>query len=159
LLRLGRTVKLAPLSKVAAFAAVSVALAAGCAVEDSTREPAPQEPAAQASQPLLGICQPLTCCFPSGGEWSNNPFEDGLRALGCTKPQAYTESYGKSDWWLYSPCPASLDLVNLVAQYALVSPYYAQLVVNECLLLHGVTDGHPTDVFVEWDPTCGSCRF
>jgi len=110
-------------------------------------------------QALLGICQPLTCCFPSGGGWTADPFEEGLRDLGCTKPQAYTESYGASQWWLYSMCPSSSDLVTLVAAYALVNPYYSQLVVNECLELHAVGQGNATDVFVEWDPTCSSCCY
>jgi hypothetical protein len=138
---------------------VSVVLAA-CGSEDPTRDPATLTPrTGQTTEALLGICAPLTCCFPDGGEWSHNPLEDGLRALGCTVPHAYTESYGRSDWWLYSQCPLSVDLVNLVLQYSTVSPYYSQLVVNECLELHALGSGDATSAFVQWDPTCGSCRW
>jgi hypothetical protein len=141
---------------IAILAALSASLSA-CAVGDSTHEA--QVRSGRTSEALLGICQPLTCCFPSGGNWSQNPFEDGLRALGCATPEAYTESYTQSDWWLYSRCPPSVGLVTLVAQYAAVSPYYSQLVVNECLELHSVLGSDPTDVFVEWDPTCSSCSW
>jgi hypothetical protein len=130
---------------------LSIAFAVGCAVDGSG------DPVGHTSQPLLGICAPLTCCFPSGGGWSENPFEDGLRALGCDVPQAYSPSYGQSDWWLYSACPASVQLTTLVLHYALVSPYYSQIVVNECLELQAVGRAQPTRVFVEWDPTCSSC--
>ena len=111
------------------------------------------------TQPLLGICAPLTCCFPSGGDWASNPFEDSLRGLGCAKPQAYSRRYEQSDWWVYSTCPSSPELLTLVLQYALVSPYYSQFAVNECLELHALEDGDPTGAFVEWDPTCSSCLY
>jgi hypothetical protein len=52
-----------------------------------------------------------------------------------------------------------LELTNLVLQYALVNPYYSQLVVNACLELQGVGAGKPTWAFVEWDPTCSSCYY
>jgi hypothetical protein len=66
-----------------------IALPAGCAVESPTEEPAART--SKATQALaLDVCQPLTCCFPAGGGWSRNPFEDALKALGCTVPQAYT---------------------------------------------------------------------
>jgi hypothetical protein len=139
----------------AAVAACFAAIASACTLESSQSEPASQT----SSQGLLGICAPLTCCFPSGGGWADNPFEDRLRSLGCTTPRAYTQSYGTPDWWVYSSCPASLDLTTLVLQYATVSPYYSQLVVNECLLLDGIVGGSPTDVFVQWDPTCETCRW
>jgi hypothetical protein len=146
-------------TKAAAVASLSVVLAVGCSV-NTTSEPTSQTSAATTrTQSLLGICGPLTCCFPDGGEWADNPFENGLRSLGCTKPHAYTESYGRSQWWLYSSCPLSVDLTTLVVQYATVSPYYSQLVVNECLELYGIVGGDPTDVFVEWDPTCSGCRY
>jgi hypothetical protein len=127
---------------------------AGCTVQSPTAD---ETPVGQGSQPLLGICAPLTCCFPSGGDWVSDPFEDHLRALGCSTPQAYTESYGRSDWWLYSACPLSVDLTSLILQYSLVGPYYARVVVNECLELHALGAGDPTSAFVEWDPTCPSC--
>jgi hypothetical protein len=140
--------------RAAAVAVLSIALAVGCSMEQTS------EPTAQTStQSLLGICAPLTCCFPSGGGWTHDPFEDRLRSLGCTEPHAYTESYGQSKWWLYSSCPFSLDLITLVLHYATVSPYYSQVVVNECLELHGIVGGNPTDVFVEWDPTCSGCSW
>jgi hypothetical protein len=138
-----------------AFGLFLVTLACACTIEGQSQEPT--EKTSGGSEALLGICQPLTCCFPSGGGWSDDPFEDGLRALGCTTPRAYTESYGESKWWLYSSCPASIQLTALVVQYATASPYYSQLAVNECLELHAVTGSDPTSVFVEWDPTCSSC--
>jgi hypothetical protein len=138
-----------------AIAVLPVVLASGCTLGGSTHEPGDRT--AAASEPLLGICAPLTCCFPSGGGWSDDPFEDGLRALGCTTPQAYTESYGQSQWWLYSACPLSTQLSALVLQYSTVSPYYSQLVVNECLELHAILGDEVTHVFVQWDPTCSSC--
>jgi len=135
----------------------AVVVVCGCTLQQSTAE---GERTGRSSQTLLGICEPLTCCFPSGGQWTEgDPFEDGLRALGCTKPQAYTRSYGQSDWWLYSACPASLSLTDLVLEYATVSPYYSQVVVNECLELQAVADTELTRVFVQWDPTCSSCRW
>jgi hypothetical protein len=136
---------------VATLSAVFAVLAVGCTAETS-------DPESTSSQPLLGICTPLTCCFPSGGGWASNPFEDGLRELGCTRPQAYTESYEASQWWLYSQCPTSLELTNFVLQYALVSPYYSQLVINPCLELRGLTGSDALGAFVEWDPTCPNCR-
>jgi hypothetical protein len=142
---------------IAATGILSVALAAGCTVGGSSGEPAGRT--STAGQALLGICEPLTCCFPSGGGWAESPFDDRLQALGCTVPKAYTESFGRSQWWLYSACPSSLELADLVLQYALVSPYYSQLVVNECLELQALGDGQPTWAFVEWDPTCSSCRY
>jgi hypothetical protein len=105
----------------------------------------------------LGLCQPLTCCFPSGGGWTSDPFEQGLRALGCTTPAAYSESAGASMWWLYSQCPAGDALNALVAQYS-APPYEAQPVVNECLALGAVTELDLNAVFIEFDPTCNSCR-
>jgi hypothetical protein len=141
------------------LSAASAALVSACSAADSPGAADQRKPAPTIHQDLLGICQPLTCCFPSGGGWQDNPFEDALRALGCSKPQAYTESYGQSDWWLYSTCPASLDLTTLVLQYSTVSPYYSQIVVNECLELHAIGGGNATSVFVEWDPTCSSCAY
>jgi hypothetical protein len=132
-------------------------LGCGCSSANEESSGEPVERTGASSEPLLGICAPLTCCFPSGGGWNGDTFEDGLKALGCTTPQAYTESYGQSQWWLYSACSASIPLTELVAQYATVSPYYSQLVVNECLELHAVVGAAPTSVFVEWDPTCSSC--
>jgi hypothetical protein len=135
---------------------LSLALAVGCTAETS-----PEPPTRSSSEPLapLGICTPLACCFPDGGGWRDDPFEDQLRALGCSTPSAYTESYGQSQWWLYSTCPASVDLTDLVLTYATVAPYYSQLVVNECLELHAVGQLTPTSVFVEWDPTCPGCSY
>jgi hypothetical protein len=104
-----------------------------------------------------GVCVPLTCCFPTGGEWADNPFENGLRALGCSAPQAYTERYGSSNWWLFTRCTQSAALTALVLQYANVAPYDSGWAINECLYLNeGLVGG--TDVFVQFDPTCSSCR-
>jgi hypothetical protein len=134
-----------------------LAVSSGCTLQQQSA-PDQKEANDQTSQSLLGICAPLTCCFPSGGKWSEqDPFERSLKALGCSKPQAYTQSYGQSEWWLYSSCPASLQLTELVLQYATVSPYYSQLVVNECLELQALGSLDPTSVFVQWDPTCSSC--
>jgi hypothetical protein len=105
----------------------------------------------------VGLCTPLTCCFPNGGEWGSNAFENSLRALGCTTPHAYSEAAGSSMWWLYTECPASAKLTTLVAQYSKVAPYKSQFVVNACLLLDAVGSLKLGDVFVEFDPTCGSC--
>jgi hypothetical protein len=106
----------------------------------------------------LGICQPLTCCFPSGGGWGSDAFESGLQALGCTTPAAYTQSAGADMWWLYSRCPMSARLSSLVAEYSGVAPYEAQFVVNECLALDAVGSLELDSVFVEFDPTCSSCK-
>ena len=152
--RFGRSAR-AAITALAALGELSVTLGTGCAVGSSEGDQPTRT--SGATQALLGACLPLTCCFPEGGEWADNPFEQRLRALGCTKPRAYAESYGTSGWWLYSTCPASLDLTSLVLEYALVSPYYSQLAVNECLELQAIGGGHPTSAFVEWDPTCGSC--
>jgi hypothetical protein len=134
-----------------------LALSPGCAVDGSP--PDATQKTAATSESLLGICTPLLCCFPEGGAWDDDPFEDGLRALGCSRPAAYTESYEQSKWWLYSTCPASVQLAELVLQYADVAPYYSQLVVNECLELHAIGNVDPTEVFVQWDPTCSSCSY
>jgi hypothetical protein len=145
----------AAITALAALGGLSVTLGSGCAMSSSDGNEATRT--SGATQALLGACLPLACCFPKGGEWGDNPFEQRLRDLGCTKPHAYAESFGTSGWWLYSTCPASLDLTGLVLQYALVSPYFSQLAVNECLELQAIGGGDPTSAFVEWDPTCGSC--
>jgi len=137
-------------------AALSLALAAGCTAQTSTEPPTSSSTAAIS---LLGICSPLACCFPGGGGWQDNPFENELKSLGCTTPSAYTQSYTRSDWWVYSECPLSLEPTNLVLQYSTVAPYYSQLVVNACLELHAVGQIQPTSVFVQWDPTCENCRY
>ena len=136
--------------------ALSLALAAGCTAETPT-----EPPTRSSSEPLapLGICTPLACCFPGGGGWQDDPFEDQLESLGCSTPSAYTESYGQSQWWLYSMCPASTDLVVLVLTHAAVAPYYSQLVANACLETHALGQQEPTSVFVEWDPTCPNCSY
>jgi hypothetical protein len=136
--------------------ALSLVLAAGCTSETSTEPPTRSS---SESLGVLGICAPLTCCFPGGGGWQDDPFEDQLKSLGCSTPSAYTESYGQSDWWLYSMCPTSTDLVGLVLKYAAVAPYYSRLVVNACLELHALGEVEPTSVFVEWDPTCPGCSY
>jgi hypothetical protein len=105
----------------------------------------------------LGLCAPLTCCFPSGGGWTADPFEQELKALGCTTPAAYTESAGASEWWLYTQCPASDPLQAAISAYS-APPYDAQIVVNVCLALGAVTSLDLNAVFVEFDPTCNSCR-
>lgn len=107
---------------------------------------------------LVGICAPLTCCFPAGAEWGSNDFENGLRALGCTTPQAYTERYGSTNWWMYTKCTQSTALSALIKKYANVAPYNPTIAVNECLLLSNLTTLKLTDVFVAFDPTCTSCR-
>jgi hypothetical protein len=139
--------------------ALWIVVAGGCAVDGSTGDPEATH-ASEGTQALtVNLCQPLTCCFPAGGGWSDNPFENGLRALGCTEPQAYTESFGQSNWWKYSRCDASLGLTMLLLKYATVSPYYSQVAVNECLELQAVTGGQPTSAFVAWDPTCATCYY
>jgi len=135
---------------------LSLALAAGCTAETSTEPPTRSTTESLAP---LGICVPLACCFPDGGGWQDDPFEDQLRSLGCSTPSAYTESYGQSQWWLYSMCPASTELSDLVVTYATVAPYYSQLVVNACLEGHALGQDDPTSVFVEWDPTCPGCSY
>jgi hypothetical protein len=138
--------------------AVSLSLSSGCSVQSPS--PEASQRTSGTSEALLGICTPQTCCFPSGGGWADNPFEEGLRALGCSEPQAYTQSYGQADWWLYSTCPGpSVALTNLVLEYATVSPYYSQLVVNLCLEAHAIGDTDLTEVFVQWDPTCSQCSY
>lgn len=107
---------------------------------------------------LVGICAPLTCCFPVGAEWNDNAFENGLRALGCTTPQAYSERYGSSNWWMYSKCTSSAALTALVNQYSKVAPFNATITINECLLLTSILHLKLSDVFVAFDPTCTSCK-
>jgi hypothetical protein len=106
----------------------------------------------------VGVCSPLTCCFPQGSEWGDNPFEDSLRQLGCSTPQAYTERYGSTDWWMFSQCEASPALLALVAAYATVAPYESVVSTNECLYLQSVGSLQANQVFVQFDPTCTSCR-
>jgi hypothetical protein len=137
--------------------ALWIALGGGCAADGSTGEPEATRASEETQALTISLCQPLTCCFPSGGGWSDNPFENGLRSLGCSEPQAYTESFGQSNWWKYSRCDASLALTMLILKYAVASPYYSQVAVNECLELQAVSEGRPTSVFVAWDPTCPSC--
>jgi hypothetical protein len=139
--------------------ALSIAVAGGCAVDGTNGAPTETRASEGAQALTVNLCQPLTCCFPSGGGWSDNPFENGLRALGCTEPQAYTESFGQSKWWKYSMCPTSLDLTALTLKYALVSPYYSEVAVNECLELQAVLGGQPTSAFIAWDPTCSTCYY
>jgi hypothetical protein len=106
----------------------------------------------------VGLCTPLTCCFPTGAEWGSNAFENELKSLGCGVPAAYAESAGSSQWWLYTECPQSAALNALVKQYASVAPYEARFVTNLCLTLDAVGGLRLNSVFVEFDPTCGSCR-
>ncbi len=105
-----------------------------------------------------GLCTPLTCCFPSGAEWGDDPFQRGLKALGCTTPRAYSERYESSQWWMFSQCAASPALTALIVEYATVSPYYATIAINECLYVDSAAALQVNDVFVEFDPTCSSCR-
>src|SRR5215472_17091320 len=78
----------------AAFGAgvLCIVLATGCAIEGANDE----QTTSSVDQSLLGVCLPLTCCFPSGGGWAQDPFEARLQALGCTEPHAYSASYGHS---------------------------------------------------------------
>jgi hypothetical protein len=39
-----------------------------------------------------------------------------------------------------------------------VAPYEARFVVNECLALDAITELKLSSVFVEFDPTCNSCK-
>src|SRR5215831_6954398 len=94
--------------------ALSIVLAGACATNVSSGDPTETRTAEGTQALAVNLCQPLTCCFPSGGGWSENPFENGLRALGCTEPRAYAESLGQSSWWKFSRCPTSLDLTTLV---------------------------------------------
>jgi hypothetical protein len=157
-------------------ALVAIASLVACAAETSGGEPAPSttEPVEATSHAeslgtgltgivggvagAVGLCKPLTCCFPSGGGWGSDTFEDGLRALGCSTPAAYSPSAGSSEWWLYTQCKASPQLSQLVAKYSNVAPYDAQFVVNECLALDALTALQLDAVFVEFDPTCNSCK-
>lgn len=139
--------------------ALSLVVGGACAGNVSSGDPTEARTSEEKQALAVNLCQPLTCCFPSGGGWSDNPFEKGLQALGCTEPQAYAESLGQSSWWKFSRCPASLDLTAQVLKYALVSPYYSQVAINACLELQAVAGGQATSAFVEWDPTCPSCYY
>jgi hypothetical protein len=165
---------------VASLASCAV-IVGGCAAETSPQEPEPSSstgasPGTVSSGTVrtesgglgtglvggltgaLGICTPLTCCFPTGAEWGDNPFENGLRSLGCSMPAAYTQKAGSTSWYLYSQCPASAKLDALVSTYAKVSPYDAEFVSNLCLTLNAVGELKLNSVFVEFDPTCASCK-
>src|ERR1700693_3207539 len=97
---------------VVAFMSACATLSAGCAVEAPSQEPGTVAPEVRPGTVTdestglgtgvvggltgaLGICTPLTCCFPTGAEWGNNAFENGLRALGCTMPAACTQKDGR----------------------------------------------------------------
>jgi hypothetical protein len=160
-----------------AFVALACAslLLAGCAadatVEAPTTAESPQSTAAAAQsaspRPLETLatrtvhgaasCSPLTCCFPAGGGWEDDPFEDALKRLGCTTPANYTEATGSSNWWVYTRCPASLELAKVVWEYSNVAPYDARFIDNLCLELGAIGSGHPDSIFVEFDPTCETC--
>jgi hypothetical protein len=152
-------------------ALISTLCAAGCAVDPSVGSPSGEQVATEDSALVsgvtqtvggtsaqLGACMPLTCCFPSGAEWGSNPFEDGLRALGCSTPAAYTERYGSDGWWMYTRCHPSVQLTTLVAKYSTVAPYQSTFAANVCLLAVSLVGASPSDVFVQFDPTCTSCR-
>jgi hypothetical protein len=152
-------------------------LMAGCAADATggstvtTEDPASSASTAQAVQtkPVAELraeaiksaattCSPATCCFPAGGGWEDNPFEDGLRKLGCTTPGNYSEALGTSaNWWLYTRCPPSLELAKLVSDYSNVAPYDARFIDNVCLELTAIVIGQWDAVFVEFDPTCETC--
>jgi hypothetical protein len=72
---------------------------------------------------------------------------------------AYSESVGQSQWWLYSRCPYSLALVELVLKYSVIPPFDAQFIFNGCLDPFGTDDDEDAVfLFVRWDPTCSSCK-
>ncbi len=102
-------------------------------------------------------CSPLTCCFPAGGGWEDDPFEDALRGLGCSTPANYSEATGTSAFWLYTRCPPSLKLLKLVREYSNVAPYDARFIDSLCLELGAIGSGQPDSLFVEFDPTCETC--
>jgi hypothetical protein len=103
-------------------------------------------------------CSPLACCFPKGGGgWvKDDPFEDGLRCLGCDEPAPYTEAAGTSNWWFYTECRPSRRLTALVRKYA-GTPYDAQFITSACLTRHANEEGEGETVFVKFDPTCETC--
>jgi hypothetical protein len=144
----------------------------GCAVEAPSPDPAPvagvvSESAAKTQSERLWTdtisaapvsCAPLTCCFGAGAEWSDNPFENDLQSLGCTKPVAYAQKAGTSDWYLYSECRLSLELFEVVFEYSKVAPFNAEFASDPCLKHSKEMEPILTDsVFVEFDPTCPSC--
>jgi hypothetical protein len=146
-----------------AFAAAST-LTAACAVDATEPSGVPAGSATAGTKPsaeeevrvvkTANECSQFACCLlatPPGG-YPDDPLEDALSALGCSKPAAYSESAGNTATWLYVECPAKLDLLFVVGRYA-GAPYYARFSASSCLL--------PTvprgDVIVEFDPTCDSC--
>jgi hypothetical protein len=140
---------------------LSLVAAVGCTSETST------EPQTRSSSDdlSLGICLPLTCCFPNGGGWQNNDFEKQLKSWGCTTPKAYTASYEASDWWVYSLCPLSLEpkLSQFVQQYHTTAPYYADdtgsgLALNLCVV-DALGELLTQNDFVQWDPLCPNCGY
>lgn len=151
------------------LAAASLFLVAGCAanvtdpatvvegtqgtVQESSLRPLVVEAVNSAKD-----CSPLSCCFPKGGSgWlKGDPFEDGLRHLGCDAPAPYTEAAGASNWWFYTECPASRRLNALVRKYA-GTPYEAQFITSACLARHARDEGEEETVFVKFDPTCETC--
>jgi hypothetical protein len=138
-----------------------LAVTVGCDVEPSNVEASNGVAEARISsiRESLKQCSPQTCCFPSGGGWASDPFEDRLKALACTEPRAYAEAAGQSDWWFYSACPKSPEVTSLVHEYSKVAPYNAKFVVNACLEAQAASSGQSDLVFVKWDPTCPSCTY
>jgi hypothetical protein len=116
------------------------------------------EQVVNAAGQVVGLCSPLTCCFPTGTQWDDNTFENGLKELGCTMPAAYSPSFQSGDWWLYTKCPVTPALLELVLEYSTVAPYDAQFVINECFLLQDVGALRLDEAYVQFDPTCGSCK-
>jgi len=153
-----------------AVAGASLLLLAGCAADatvdskTTTESPSGAAPGVQSKAPRTDAikvaeksCSPLTCCFPAGGGWDDDPFEDSLRGLGCSTPANYTEATGTGNWWLYTRCPPSRELEKLVCDYSHVAPYDARFIDSLCLELAAIGSGKPDSVFVEFDPTCETC--
>jgi hypothetical protein len=152
------------------IAGASLLLAAGCAADatvDAKTTTESQSSAVQvvSSQTLrtdairsaAKSCSPLTCCFPAGGGWDDDAFEDALQGLGCSTPANYSEAAGTSAFWLYTRCPPSLKLAKLVYEYSNVAPYDARFIDSLCLELSAIGSGEPDSLFVEFDPTCETC--
>lgn len=159
----------------AMLALPSISLVAGCSanVDAPAATAADGTPANTASTPESSLravpvvvetvdaakdCSPLACCFPQvGGGWiKDDPFEDGLRRLGCDKPAPYTEVAGTSNWWFFTECRPSARLTALVEKYA-GTPYDAQFITSACLRRHAREEGEGETAFIKFDPTCETC--
>jgi hypothetical protein len=171
---------LAPFATIALFAALTIPssfLVAGCAA--NVTDPTAAAPAADGTPATTATteerslravpvvvetvntakdCSPLSCCFPQkGGGWmKDDPFEDGLRRLGCDEPFPYTEIAGTTNWWFFTECRPSAGLTALVEKYE-GTPYDAQFITSACLRRHAREEGEGETAFIKFDPTCETC--